>query len=94
MQPQQSGDGGRTFLTSVPSGGDSGRMPNKFPPLQQQPQVQGRSTLPVGPNQKVDLRDLTWEDKERVLRLLFARINQAQLPPPIVMPPHSFDVPK
>jgi len=30
------------------------------------------------PNQKVDIRDLQWEDKERVLRLLFAKINQTQ----------------
>ena len=26
---------------------------------------------------RVDIADLTWEDKERVLRLLFARINRA-----------------
>lgn len=28
---------------------------------------------------RVDVRDLPWEDKERVLRLLFAKINQAQV---------------
>ena len=27
---------------------------------------------------QVDIRDLSWEDKERVLRLLFAKINQSQ----------------
>ena len=27
---------------------------------------------------RVDLKDLGWEDKERVLRLLFAKINQSQ----------------
>ncbi len=31
----------------------------------------------AGPGQ-VDIRDLSWEDKERVLRLLFAKINQSQ----------------
>ena len=29
-------------------------------------------------NDKVDLRDLSWEDRERVLRLLFAKINNVQ----------------
>ena len=36
--------------------------------------VEGRHQL----DQRVDIRDLSWEDKERVLRLLFAKINQAQ----------------
>ena len=34
--------------------------------------------MPAQPNQKVDLRDLGWEDRERVLRLLFAKINNVQ----------------
>lgn len=84
--------GNRTFLTSVPSGEIDGigrnQSSSRLPRLQQS----ARSQLPVAPNQKVDIRDLTWEDKERVLRLLFSRINQAQLPPPVVMPPHSFDM--
>ena len=33
---------------------------------------------PDGPNKRVDLRDLSWEDRERVLRLLFAKINNVQ----------------
>ncbi|GMI56020.1 hypothetical protein ScalyP_jg7038 [Parmales sp. scaly parma] len=36
------------------------------------------SKLPVNPSKKVDLGDLTWEDRERVLRLLFAKINNVQ----------------
>ena len=27
---------------------------------------------------KIDIRELTWEDRERVLRLLFAKINSSQ----------------
>lgn len=30
---------------------------------------------------KVDVADLTWEQKERVLRFLFARMNGTPLPP-------------
>ena len=33
---------------------------------------------PEAPNTKVDLRDLSWDDRERVLRLLFAKINNVQ----------------
>lgn len=33
---------------------------------------------PLGVHDKVDLRDLGWEDRERVLRLLFAKINNVQ----------------
>ena len=36
------------------------------------------SKLPKTPSEKVDIRDLTWEDRERVLRLLFAKINSVQ----------------
>ena len=38
----------------------------------------GMLSKPVGMNEKVDLRDLGWEDRERVLRLLFAKINNVQ----------------
>ena len=34
-----------------------------------------RSKLPTKPNTAINLRDLSWEDRERVLRLLFAKIN-------------------
>eukprot|EP00753_Platysulcus_tardus_P005263 PLAT13111.2.p1 GENE.PLAT13111.2~~PLAT13111.2.p1 ORF type:complete len:130 (+),score=44.07 PLAT13111.2:49-390(+) len=40
---------------------------------------------------RVDLRDLSWEDRERVLRLLFAKINN--VPMPADLPKHSFDMP-
>jgi hypothetical protein len=36
---------------------------------------------------QVDIRDLSWEDRERILRLLFAKINKAaqqrSVPPPV-----------
>lgn len=34
-----------------------------------------RSSLPTDQNQKVFIKDLSWEDKELVLRLLFAKMN-------------------
>jgi hypothetical protein len=36
------------------------------------------TSLPLQPDTRVDLKDLTWEDKERVLRLLFAKINNVE----------------
>jgi len=39
---------------------------------------EGLSELPASPSKKVDLKDLTLEDRERVLRLLFAKINNVQ----------------
>eukprot|EP01050_Picozoa_sp_SAG11_P021008 SAG11_NODE_3655_length_2306_cov_1.716357_4_plen_84_part_00 len=36
------------------------------------------SRLPGSAEEKVDLADLTWTDKEQVLRMLFAKINHAQ----------------
>ncbi|CAN0309714.1 unnamed protein product, partial [Ectocarpus sp. 4 AP-2014] len=33
------------------------------------------SSLLTNPDTKVDISSLTWEDKEKVLRLLFAKIN-------------------
>lgn len=53
------------------------------------PDIHGRkqlSALPVAPSQRVDIGELTWEDKERVLRLLFSKINNSQ--PFRQMPPH------
>ncbi|KAL1514805.1 hypothetical protein AB1Y20_003891 [Prymnesium parvum] len=35
------------------------------------------SNLPTSADEHVDIRDLTWEDRERVLRLLFAKINNS-----------------
>jgi len=40
------------------------------------------------PNDKVDLAELDWEDRERVLRLLFSKINTG------VPPVHWRQVPK
>jgi hypothetical protein len=36
------------------------------------------TSLPLQPDTRVDRKDLTWEDKERVLRLLFAKINNVE----------------
>ena len=44
------------------------------------------SNLPASPEEHIDIRDLTWDDRERVLRLLFAKINNAAPFPQ--MPPH------
>ena len=44
------------------------------------------SNLPANPEEHIDIRDLTWDDRERVLRLLFAKINNAAPFPQ--MPPH------
>ena len=45
------------------------------------------SNLPTSTDERVDIRDLTWEDRERVLRLLFAKINNAAAQKP--MPHHA-----
>lgn len=37
------------------------------------------SSLPTDPDTRIDISRLTWEDKERVLRLLFAKINNVQV---------------
>ena len=45
------------------------------------------SNLPSSAEEHIDIRDLTWEDRERVLRLLFAKINNAAPFPQ--MPAHA-----
>lgn len=35
---------------------------------------------PHGTGEKVDLNDLEWEDRERVLRLLFSKMNAGVVP--------------
>lgn len=45
------------------------------------------SNLPTSAEEHVDIRDLTWEDRERVLRLLFSKINHSQSLHS--MPPHA-----
>ena len=47
------------------------------------------SNLPANPDEHIDIRDLTWDDRERVLRLLFAKINNAAPFQP--MPPHPLN---
>lgn len=47
------------------------------------------SNLPTSPEEHIDIRDLTWDDRERVLRLLFAKINNAAPFQP--MPPHPLN---
>jgi hypothetical protein len=36
---------------------------------------------------KVDVSDLTWEQKEKILRYLFARMNGSAKPPNLPKPP-------
>lgn len=50
----------------------------------------GTDKMPV--MEKVDIADLSWEDRERVLRILFSKINsQAQQTSFTRLPEHSFD---
>eukprot|EP00908_Phaeocystis_cordata_P013952 Transcript_25065.p1 GENE.Transcript_25065~~Transcript_25065.p1 ORF type:complete len:481 (+),score=298.65 Transcript_25065:97-1539(+) len=49
------------------------------------------SNLPTSADERVDIRDLTWEDRERVLRLLFAKINNSATQKP--MPHHALTQP-
>ena len=64
-------------LDQILNGGDSGINGGGS-----RSSVQGGGSQFVGgpeaPNMKVDLRDLSWDDRERVLRLLFAKINNVQ----------------
>ncbi|CAM9670983.1 unnamed protein product, partial [Phaeothamnion confervicola] len=62
---------------------DGGLVPNGALPLVQSAAAAAAgagpaSRLPTDPDARVHIRDLTWQDKERVLRLLFARINHVQ----------------
>eukprot|EP00904_Undaria_pinnatifida_P006154 jgi/Undpi1/2669/HiC_scaffold_13.g06047.m1 len=59
---------------------DSSRNRTKFPKIRDVTALDPGppSSLPTDPNTKVDIASLTWEDKERVLRLLFAKINNVQ----------------
>ena len=46
-----------------------------------------------GSGRGLDISDLGWEDRERVLRLLFSKINSASQASYFAkLPPHSFDV--
>ncbi|KAF0686037.1 Aste57867_22131 [Aphanomyces stellatus] len=50
----------------------------KFPRLKTRPNQSNNNSSPLGVKDKVDLRSLSWEERERVLRLLFAKINSVQ----------------
>lgn len=45
----------------------------------QEPPVEQKSTN-QNAGEKVDLNDLEWEDRERVLRLLFSKMNAGVVP--------------
>lgn len=47
---------------------------------------------PSPPRQKVDIKDLSSEEREKVLRLLFAKINGQQTTFSATLPPHSFNI--
>jgi len=49
------------------------------------------SNLPASADERVDIRELTWDDRERVLRLLFAKINNSDPQKP--MPVHGLGAP-
>lgn len=75
--------GGSTIPNAIPRGRD-GDKSKKFPPLNihgknlhylEQP---AQSNLPQGAVENVVIKDLTWEDKELVLRVLFAKMNGKQ----------------
>ena len=54
-----------------------------------------RRSVSAGNSREVDIADLAWEDRERVLRLLFSKLNsggQGTYAHGGKMPPHSFDV--
>mmetsp|Transcript_19366 Transcript_19366/g.45329 ORF Transcript_19366/g.45329 Transcript_19366/m.45329 type:complete len:477 (+) Transcript_19366:132-1562(+) len=84
QQVQQQHDS--VFMTQ-----DSGARSGRLPDIKRDEEAHNNA-LQMARDSKVDIRDLGWEDKERVLRLLFARINQAQMPARVQMPPHSFEV--
>ncbi|KDO27043.1 hypothetical protein SPRG_07754 [Saprolegnia parasitica CBS 223.65] len=50
----------------------------KFPRLKHAPPATTSNNASFGCKEKVDLRALTWEERERVLRLLFGKINSMQ----------------
>lgn len=49
----------------------------------QEPPVEERSANPNN-GEKVDLNDLEWEDRERVLRLLFSKMNAGVVPTALI----------
>jgi hypothetical protein len=51
-----------------------------------------RTPAPRAPSKDVELKDLTLEDREKVLRLLFSKINNVQARNSSHLPPHSFDI--
>lgn len=49
----------------------------------QEPNVDGEPKSQAN-GEKVDLNDLEWEDRERVLRLLFSKMNQGVMPTALI----------
>ena len=49
----------------------------------QEPHVDGEPKTQAN-GEKVDLNDLEWEDRERVLRLLFSKMNQGVMPTALI----------
>ena len=66
--------GGSSWVASASEG-----IPKPGKPLVAS-SVQASSNLPTVPGQRVELKDLTWEDKEKVLRLMFTKINGMKRP--------------
>jgi hypothetical protein len=61
----------------------------KFPHIKaQDPRLQP----PVPPSSSLDIKDLSHEDRDKVLRLLFARINNQPIATGATLPPHSFSI--
>jgi len=75
----------------------------QFPPIKPPQELQlleasiGESTssaLPANLTEKVEFGDLQWDDKERVLRLLFAKINAVEAQGIQAMPEHPLTAPE
>ena len=73
----------RAKMAAATGGGEAGRNV-AFPKIRTRQDMMfddtlnTASNLPVAPNAKVHLGDLNWGDREKVLRLLFAKINAVQ----------------
>lgn len=58
-------------------------------PLITPPDRRAPSHMPRSAEERVDVADLTWADRERVLRMLFAKINNSE--PGQHLPAHLLD---
>lgn len=64
---------------ALPRGAAAPAIPESVPPD------------PAAPSDRVELSDLATDDRERVLKLLFARLNGTPLAGELRLPPHAFD---